>query len=345
MSQIKVNTIKQATIQMVGNKARGEGFSSAIRLADVEGSSQFLKAIVENSFKLEDWKRFDFIESLSLNPMYQFVSKIFDEKEEFLSQSVNIATYLYDQSLHPNIRSGELYVLLLDCKYEEELVEAIAILKSEKKDPLLATNNDGEGISVRTVYGTGLKGLDKGCLILNRERENGYMVCTVDNINNGGDAHYWLESFLHVVNRSDAYHGTKDYVVLCKDYLLNEVVKKQKKDKLEAIEIMNDVAEFIKTHDVVTLSELKEEVFNTHGLGEDFERYKETTEKKRNVAVIPEILSSREVIDKMKGVALRKIRLDGNVEIVIKNKTDRVMKGYDLGRNMNYYQVFYSEER
>ena len=105
------------------------------------------------------------------------------------------------------------------------------------------------------------------------------------------------------------------------------------------------MAEFIKTHDVVTLSELKEEVFNTHGLGEDFERYKETTEKKRNVAVIPEILSSREVIDKMKGVALRKIRLDGNVEIVIKNKTDRVMKGYDLGRNMNYYQVFYSEER
>ena len=39
---IKVNEIKMATIQMVGNKTRGEGLSGALTLADVSG---FLEAV------------------------------------------------------------------------------------------------------------------------------------------------------------------------------------------------------------------------------------------------------------------------------------------------------------
>lgn len=205
---IKVKEIKIATIQVVGNKTRGEGLSAASVLADVSGSSEFLTKLVEKSFTMDDLKRFSYIESVELNPVYQFVSKMFDDKEAFLKQSVNIATFLYDQSVHPNIRNGELYVLLLECEYKKETVEAVAILKSEKKDPFLATDNDGMEISVKTIYGTGLKGLDKGCLVLNVERENGYVVGTVDNTNNGSDAQYWTDSFLHVTNCDDDYHET-----------------------------------------------------------------------------------------------------------------------------------------
>ena len=151
---IKINEIKAATIQIVGNKTRGEGLSSASSLADVSGSSDFLTKLIEKSFTMDDLKCFSYLESVELNPVYQFASKIFDDNEAFLKQSVNMATYLYDQSVHPNIRSGELYVLLLECEYKKNAVEAIAILKSEKKDPFLATDNDGREISVRTIYGT-----------------------------------------------------------------------------------------------------------------------------------------------------------------------------------------------
>ena len=205
---IKVNEIKAATIQIVGNKTRGEGLSSASSLADLSESSDFLTKLIEKSFTMDDLKCFSYIESVELNPVYQFASKIFDNNEAFLKQSVNMATYLYDQSVHPNIRSGELYMLLLECEYKKNAVEAIAILKSEKKDPFLTTDNDGREISIRTIYGTGLKGLDKGCLVLNVERENGYVVGTVDNTNNGSDAQYWTDSFLHVTNCEDDYHKT-----------------------------------------------------------------------------------------------------------------------------------------
>ena len=216
---IKINEIKMATIQVVGNKTRGEGLSAASVLADVSGSSEFLTKLVEKSFTLDDVKQFSYIETVELNPVYQFVSKIFDENETFLKQSVNIATFLYDQSIHPNIRSGELYVLLLECEYKKETVEAVAILKSEKKDPFLATDNDGREISVRTIYGTGLKGLDKGCLVLNIEREQGYLVGTVDNTNNGSDAQYWTDSFLHVSDCDDDYHQTVKLMDLCRGFV------------------------------------------------------------------------------------------------------------------------------
>ena len=170
---------------MVGNKTRGDGFSSALVLADVTDSSEFLSKLIEKSFTMDDLKCFTYIDSVELNPVFKFVSRMFDDNEDFLKQSVNIATFLYDQSIHPNIRSGELYVLLIDCEYKKNIVEAVVILKSEKKDPFLTTDNDGREISVRTIYGTGLKGLDKGCLVLNMERENGYVVGTIDNINNG----------------------------------------------------------------------------------------------------------------------------------------------------------------
>jgi hypothetical protein len=219
MSQISVKNIKLATIQMVGNRTRGEGLSAALTLADVSGSSDFLTKLIEKSFTMDNLKCFSYIESVDLNPVYQFASKIFDDNEAFLKQSVNMAVYLYDQSVHPNIRIGELYVLLLECEYKKNAVEAIAILKSEKKDPFLVTDNDGREISVRTIYGTGMKGLDKGCLILNVDRENGYVVGTVDNTNNGSDAQYWTDSFLHVTDCDDDYHQTVKLMDMCKGHL------------------------------------------------------------------------------------------------------------------------------
>ena len=110
-------------------------------------------------------------------------------------------------------------MLLLECEYKKQAVEAITILKSEKKDPFLATDNDGREISVRTIYGTGLKGLDKGCLILNIEREKGYVVGTVDNTNNGSDAQYWTDSFLHVTDCDDDYHQTVKLMEMCRGFV------------------------------------------------------------------------------------------------------------------------------
>lgn len=272
---IKVKEIKLATIQVVGNKTRGEGLSAASVLADVSESSEFLTKLVEKSFTMDDLKRFSYIESVELNPVYQFVSKIFDDIETFLKQSVNIATFLYDQSIHSNIRSGELYVLLLECEYKKEPVEAIAILKSEKKDPFLATDNDGREISVRTIYGTGLKGLDKGCLVLNVERENGYVVGTVDNTNNGSDAQYWTDSFLHVTNCDDDYHETMKLMEMLTAF--SKQVAEQ--NAAEGAVVAKKATELLKKGEAVQVEELADRICVTDEQREQFVSFRQEFEE------------------------------------------------------------------
>ena len=271
---IKVKEIKIATIQVVGNKTRGEGLSAASVLADVSGSSEFLTKLVEKSFTMDDLKRFSYIESVELNPVYQFVSKMFDDKEAFLKQSVNIATFLYDQSVHPNIRNGELYVLLLECEYKKETVEAVAILKSEKKDPFLATDNDGMEISVKTIYGTGLKGLDKGCLVLNVERENGYVVGTVDNTNNGSDAQYWTDSFLHVTNCDDDYHET----VKLPEMLTAFSKQVAEQNAAEGAVVAKKATELLKKGEAVQVEELTDKICATDEQREQFVTFRQEFE-------------------------------------------------------------------
>lgn len=331
---IKVKEIKLATIQVVGNKTRGEGLSAASVLADVSESSEFLTKLVEKSFTMDDLKRFSYIESVELNPVYQFVSKIFDDIETFLKQSVNIATFLYDQSIHSNIRSGELYVLLLECEYKKEPVEAIAILKSEKKDPFLATDNDGREISVRTIYGTGLKGLDKGCLVLNVERENGYVVGTVDNTNNGSDAQYWTDSFLHVTNCDDDYHETVKLTEMLTAF--SKQVAEQ--NAAEGAVVAKKATELLKKGEAVQVEELADRICVTGEQREQFASLRQEFEEEHGgfaeaVNVVAKA-ASRKPVSRM-----NTLKIGDTFEVKVLTPEARMEQGKDDGGR--YWKLYW----
>lgn len=335
---IKVKEIKKATIQVVGNKTRGEGLSAATTLADVSGSSEFLTRLIEKSFTMDDLKCFSYIESVELNPVYKFVSKMFDDEEAFLKQSVNIATYLYDQSIHPNIRSGELYVLLLECEYKKETVEAIAILKSEKKDPFLATDNDGRSISVRTVYGTGMKGLDKGCLVLNMDRANGYIVGTVDNTNNGNDAQYWTDNFLHVSDCMDDYHETVKLMDLCMGF-----VQQIGEKSADGRAIMGTkTSELLKKGETLRMGDLADMLFQTEEQKQEFETYKRAFEDehgafKEELNIVAKA-TSRKPVHRMNTIKAGK-----DFEVKVLNPRARIERGREETTGESYYTLYYKE--
>ena len=336
MSQIKVKEIKKVTIQVVGNKMRGEGLSAATTLADVSDSREFMTKLIEKSFLMEDLKCFSYVESVELNPVYQFVSKIFDDNEAFLKQSVNIATFLYDQSLHPNIRNGELYVLLAQCEYKKQLVDAVVILKSEKKDPFLATDNDGMEITARTMYGTGLKGLDKGCLVLNLERENGYVVGTVDNINNGSDAQYWTNSFLHVTARDDDYHQTVKLMDMCTGFV------QQLKDQSEVDSVIaaKKTSEMLKTSETVQVNDLADMLCQNEEQKQAFDTYRQSFEEEYGrfadeISVVSKA-TSRKPVSRM-----NVLKLGNDFEVKVLNPDADIESGVDEVSGRRFYTLYY----
>lgn len=321
---------------MVGNKTRGDGFSSALVLADVTDSSEFLSKLIEKSFTMDDLKCFTYIDSVELNPVFKFVSRMFDDNEDFLKHSVNIATFLYDQSIHPNIRSGELYVLLIDCEYKKNIVEAVAILKSEKKDPFLTTDNDGREISVRTIYGTGLKGLDKGCLVLNMERENGYVVGTIDNINNGSDAQYWTDSFLHVTARDDDYHQTVKLMDMCTGFV--QQLKEQ--SEVDSVIAAKKTAELLKTGETVQVDDLADLLCQNEEQKQAFDTYRQSFEEEHGsfadeICVVSKV-ASRKPVSRM-----NVLKLGNDFEVKVLNPDADIESGVDEVSGKRYYTLYY----
>lgn len=76
MKAVKILTLDAVSIQVVGNKSLGEGISYASQLSHLGESEEFLKEMIETNFDFISPKHFTYIESIDLNPTYNFIKKI-----------------------------------------------------------------------------------------------------------------------------------------------------------------------------------------------------------------------------------------------------------------------------
>ena len=101
---------------------------------------------------------------------------------------------MFDQSNHPHIKSGEVYITYLTgILLDNKKVDAIGIFKSEMKHDFLQFEETESNLNLVIQQGINISKLDKGCLIFNVGKEDGYKVLSIDS--NRYDAKYWLDNF------------------------------------------------------------------------------------------------------------------------------------------------------
>lgn len=182
MMVIKLGTPIIATVQKVGNKLNEDGIAFASKADDITSASEFISTLIKNTFKFDVFSRLYAIDELNTNNVYRFVRKIFSDKANFVSQSNNLARHLYDQSTHPNIINGEFYVVYIeDCCVNGQNTDALLLLKTEIKDSFLTVTYENGEYSIKPQFGLSTKHIDKGCLIFNIEKNNGYLLSIVEN--------------------------------------------------------------------------------------------------------------------------------------------------------------------
>jgi hypothetical protein len=131
MKNIILGKMDKLILHFVGNKNNGDGVRFSDVLTDFENIEDFFKRLIDNNFKYDELYEFFFLSNIELNPMYQFISSVFKEKESFIEQSKNVGRYLYDKSTHPQIKVGELCIFYFkDCQINDELIDCIGIFKS-----------------------------------------------------------------------------------------------------------------------------------------------------------------------------------------------------------------------
>ncbi|MCM5663512.1 nucleoid-associated protein [Galbibacter mesophilus] len=342
--------IESLSIHRIGNKSKEEGtfFSEEpYRLNDeITGllKEYFFKPFRE---KEENYYRFDHEVDLEYNELYAMASEIFEDPTSVHKVSKSIATHLYDQSNHPHIKSGEVYVAYLtDVNLDNEKINAIGIFKSELKHDFLEFEEKGTNLEILIRQGININKLDKGCLIFNTNKEEGFKILSVDS--NRYDTKYWLENFMSVDALTDETYFTKKYLKFCQDFAKDVVLPAE--DKKEEVMFMNRAVNHFASNDDFEETSFLNEVMENPALIPEFKNYK--TEKGPKYSI--EDVSSFPIANKAVSDARKKIKnvinLDTNIQIKMdfinpESAEKFVEKGWDEEKQMYYYLVYFNKEQ
>ena len=334
--------IENIALHYVGNRSAEEGVrASSQPLHLSESVVPFLKYFFLSPFKMEALCHFFHEAELQMNEMYLQTERIFEDHSKFVSVSAEIASFLYERSNHPKIKGGDFFVVLFkNLEVDHQFVEAIGLFKIENTENFIRISRNDEGASVFSENGISIKKLDKGCLILNTEKEMGYVVAVVDKTSRGSEAKYWIDDFLHVIPRNDGYNQTKRAVSLCKSYVKSLAGNV---DKSQRAIMLNRMTELLREPDF-DLKEMVNKVFDDEKMAQEFLKYNQNS-MDDGTGIADNFKTEPSALKKLSFGNLTNIRLDNNFGISIRGGENLLEKGYDEEKGMKYYKLYFKEEK
>lgn len=330
--------IKNMIIHKVGNKVKGETLDLSSEICDVnnEVTNQYLRQFFFSAFKFDITYRFVHEADIAMNEIYTYTKRMFGNSDEFYEQSVNIAKHLYEVSVHPNIKAGELYIVhLQNCIIDDNVTDAIGIYKSESKDYYLQVNSNENGYDIECQQGINPKKLDKGCLIFKLSDSN-YKIYVIDkNIN---DAMYWKKQFLMIEEEKNEYSNTAKVLKTCKKY----IAKKENVGPEKKLEFINNSVEYFETNEKFDLENFTEKVFLKEEESDKFKVYLDSC------GIDDKFSISSSAVNKIKKTMKKSIRLDDNVVIkfndIVDDINNLIEKGYDKEKGKKFYKIYFNDE-
>ena len=346
MSNYNIEEISKISVHQVGNKGNQESIRLSKGLLFLnENIRQILVNYFIKPFKLNEYFNFFHDSDLAMNEVYSYVSLIFENKESLFEQSKNIAKHLYDKSTHPNIKGGEFYTVYFeDCDIDGEMVDAVGLFKSENKDVFLKVHSIDDEFEIESDEGININKLDKGCLIFNTEREDGYVVAIVDNTNKSTEAQYWYDDFLHVHQRKDEYYNTQNALTMCKNFITKELPEQFETSKADQADYLNRSVAFFKENDSFDMSEFADEVIAQPDVIESFNSFKNNFQEDYKIEIADNFDISNAAVKKQSRSFKSIIKLDKNFHIYIHGNRNMIEQGVDTN-GKKYYKIYYDEEQ
>ena len=338
-----MSVIKNMALHFVGNKQADDGvICSKGLLFTNDEMRNILHEYFLQVFLAEEQFHFIHETDLKYNEVYGMVSEIFDDPESLYINSIKLAKHLYEKSDHPKIKAGEFYVVhFTDCSIGGNHCDAIGLFKSENKDTFLRVRTSEEGLDLTPEQGINTKKLDKGCLIYNLERENGFLVTIVDNTNRS-DAHFWTDEFLHVFQKANEYFHTSTMLSMTKNFVTKALPQQFEVSKADQADLLNRSVTFFKEKDTFDMDEFTNEVMEQPAVIESFHKFKNDYTQRENIEIADNFEINGTAVKKQTRAFKSVIKLDKNFHIYIHGDRDLIEQGED--EKGKYYKVYYNKE-
>lgn len=340
--------INNVIAHQVGNQTNDEELILSTSLLNTEDSrlrELLIKYFLYPFKDAQEFYSFTFSDGdFSLNPLYQYSNSIFSNGNSFKEKSESIAKLLYEIALHPNIKSGDLFVATFkNINIEGQMVNALGLFKSENRQEFLKLNKKSREFSLKYDDGINVDKLDKGCLIFNSEKENGYKLCIVDKSNKSSEARYWIDFFLNVIPIKTDYHQTNQFLGITKQFVTKQLDEDFELSKADKIDFLNRSVDYFKKHETFDKNEFEEEVFGESNVIESFRKFDHTYRQENELELSDNFEISAQAVKKQARVFKSVLKLDKNFHIYIHGNKELIEQGTDEN-GRKYYKIYYENE-
>jgi hypothetical protein len=329
----------------IGNKLRDEKYQLSDEETQVEEEThEFLLKYFLSPFKAEEFYSFTHPIELNSNDLYAVAVGIFSNPSAFVGASQNIAKLLYEQSMHPKIKEGELNIAIFsNILLDEGMVDAIGIFKSEADAPFIQMKNRKSKFIIKHEYGFELKGVEKGCLIFNVNKQDGYKILIVDNTNKSIEAQYWKDDFLKVTPVINEFHQTNQFLGIAKNFVTKQLSEEFEVTKADKIDLLNRSVEYFKTHENFDKNEFEHEVLQNTEIINSFQNFDSVYRQDNGIELSDNFGISPQAVKKQARVFKSVLKLDKNFHIYIHGDKDLIEQGVEAdGRK--YYKIYFQNE-
>lgn len=327
-------------IHYLGKKSHDEGFKLSEQLLEIDDDyrKSLLCQYLLSGFKVPSFYNFDLVETT--NAVYKLCQKFFENEIDIMTLSVELAELLYEESNHTSIRRGEIIVCFFeDLVLEDELLNAIGVFKVETRSAFLKLVEQTSRYDLKALEGLALNGLDKGCLVFNTEKSEGYKICMLDK-NAIAEAKFWSDKFLKLKESSDAYHHTTHYIKLTKDFIEDQKNSGSQLSKGEELEIMDASQKFFEANESFSESNYLDSVFGDTKVQSEFKIFKQVAGASD---LVSEFDISEPAVKKHSKYFRSVIKLDKNFHIYVHGDKTKIDRDVDeFGRK--FYKLYYEEE-
>ncbi|MFN3555001.1 MAG: nucleoid-associated protein [Bacteroidales bacterium] len=342
-------TLDKIIVHQVGNPSRDEQLNCSKEAFPLEDPD--LEAVLSrfflSPFQKKDLGFYNFKHEtdLQLNEMYHYVSRIFTPGESFELQSVNIARHLYEKSHHPMVKSGELYVALIqNIMVEDELTDALGIFKSENKDTFLKVYAGPQSCNIEYQDGININKLDKGCLIFNTEKEQGFKICIVDKTN-VEESRFWKDQFLKVAPRDDDFYHTRQVMNMARTFCNTMLVEDNDVPRSKQLEIKEKVVQYFSENTSFAAESFEQEVLEEPMVIDSYRDFREQFAEQHNLLTRDSFDIADQAVKKEKKNFKSVIKLDKNFSLYVHGNPNMLEKGFDDARGKFYYKLYFDEEK
>jgi hypothetical protein len=340
-------SLDRLAVHYTGNKQNGGALLLSKKEQDLDQDLRvrLAEALLGRFGQCHERYAFRHSSSLEYNEVYNYTRTALADTADFFEQSIRMARHLFESSLHPRIKPGELYITLFTgIEDGDQTLQAIGLFKAETRSLFAGLLPGEDDLSIELKEGIELTKMDKGCLILERAKEKGFELLIFDANGKGEEAQFWKDKFLGVMLQQNEYVQTQDFLTLTKNYVTQQMPGEFEVSKTEQIDILNRSMDYFKTHGSFDRSEFETEVLHHDELIHSFRKFDQQHRQQHELDPLEEFDISREAVKRQSRVFKSVIKLDRNFHIYVHGDRELIEKGYDEALKKHYYKIYFDHE-